>query len=764
MIVKLINRSLLGAWFLWTGLICMFGENTDPKASAKKILALRAAAEKARMYLHGTADANGTAFDELSNLLSREMLERVEEFKAKKKGQIPTEKWLENWRMEELQKSVTETVQWAKEQSPLPIEEAEVLKRAASDWAKEAPAKAQEYARQSLNQVYQKARDLAASEQLKHLQNNLSYPNKEDLNARLNQLFEEKTKGLSPLAMDDFAVLDEWLQSMIGETGPVFEEARKKVAEMSTDMRLEIAKQYKAQFEQVKGMVQKNEFPQNLKTRMEMKAVALQVLAGEFESNLNARPPVYGVFDASEKLVERAAVHWENKRFDEFLKEKDFWLPGKDAVEKAIRGDLVNHVSTGKSLKLLTEKYLNNARQKLALEYGGQKWSEYFILAFTKGESVARSLDNRLREGLKQRSSEVRKDLAGEQFKADFKDLLDPPFPKESQVLWFYENGKKKAAGFSDVLRGLSLSFDSQSKFLDETKSMAVERVNEALVPALFSLQKQIESVHLMEKEHIGQLREDVTAGREFAEILQEWQSRWNELWEEKKQHVDQRWQPQFEQTAKELSKVVRKLYEGMENSVEQTHSSTSPPSEELGGDADNSTSDAVPTQNEQPEPQKKEEKSEQTAKGGTENKTEGITEELKAYIGLADGVFAFSDLPNGRCRMLFGAPSGAGGFILEFDPQNVQGAAKLISEGLKRPLGIVLEKNSKKENPGFFNLLGSSDGDSEIKMLFQVLSPAVRHQMSILVRQQVEEAISSWAKKKGKLAPELLWQDDVEF
>ena len=70
---------------------------------------------------------------------------------------------------------------------------------------------------------------------------------------------------------------------MVGETGPIFEEVRKKVAEMSTDMRIEIAKQYNAQFEEVKGMVQKNEFPQNLKTRMEMKAVALQVLAENSE-------------------------------------------------------------------------------------------------------------------------------------------------------------------------------------------------------------------------------------------------------------------------------------------------------------------------------------------------------------------------------------------------------------------------------------------------------------------------------------------------
>ena len=35
---------------------------------------------------------------------------------------------------------------------------------------------------------------------------------------------------------------------------------------------------------------------------------------------------------------------------------------------------------------------------------------------------------------------------------------------------------------------------------------------------------------------------------------------------------------------------------------------------------------------------------------------------------------------------------------------------------------------------------------------------------MSILVRQQVEEAIDAWAKKSGRKAPNLIWQDDVEL
>ena len=48
--------------------------------------------------------------------------------------------------------------------------------------------------------------------------------------------------------------------------------------------------------------------------------------------------------------------------------------------------------------------------------------------------------------------------------------------------------------------------------------------------------------------------------------------------------------------------------------------------------------------------------------------------------------------------------------------------------------------------------------------MLFRVSSSKVRHQMSILVRQQVEAAIENWANETGEKQPVLLWQDDVEL
>ena len=551
---------------------------------------------------------------------------------------------------------------------------------------------------------------------------------------------------------------------MVGNTGPVFDEVTKKVSEMSADFRRELAKQYKAQFEIIRNEVQGNQYAAELKTRAELYASSLDKLKKGIKENLTAKPPIYGTFKAIEKLAERAAAHWEAKRVENFLKTTKVWMPNEQELEKDIRTNLTKHLVTKDSLNLLTEKYFKQASSLVAKQYGGAKLTNYFAEEFSKAGDLARTLTNQFKESIKPKVNAVRKRIAEEQFSKNFSLLQDDNFPEEPIIRWYHERGKSSVASFQDLADSLSIGENSRSRTLEETRRMAVQKMNQLIQPALKSMRVQVQLIKELEKQNIDQLKIDVSERIPVDQILRKWESDWQNTWNKKQEQAVPKWRSKFNLVGEELNKLVRQLYEGMEYAMEKRPSSIDAPSEELGGDADSSTSDAVPTQNEQPEPQKKEEKPEQTAKGGTENKTEGITEELKTYIGLADGVFAFSDLPNGMCRMLFGAPSGAGGFILEFDPQNVQGAAKLISEGLKRPLGIVLEKNSEKENSGFFNLLGSSDGDSEIKMLFKVSTPAVRHQMSILVRQQVEKAIDEWAKKSGRKAPDLIWQDDVEL
>ena len=311
---------------------------------------------------------------------------------------------------------------------------------------------------------------------------------------------------------------------------------------------------------------------------------------------------------------------------------------------------------------------------------------------------------------------------------------------------------------FNELADGLNFPVSERPSIIEETRMLAGDQANRALVPALNSMHQQIGLVREVEKKKIDQLKVEVEQGRPFSEILKEWENEWEGLWNGTKPKVLERWRSKFNYTQKELSRAVRQLYEGMQNSPQSTPNDTVAVNEnELGEEQEDTPNESVPVENEQPEKEENNQKSDQES-------LQGMCEELKLYIGLADGVFAFSDSPDGKCRMLFGTPDGVGAFSVKFDPQQVEAAANQISESLKKPLGLVLDGNARMGVNRILQLFRGEDQGSEIKMLFKVSTPAVRHQMSILVRQQVEKAIDEWAQKSGRKAPDLIWQDDVEL
>ena len=735
-----------------------FSWGADPKAEAKRMLTLRAAAEKARTYLQESADVNEKQNDAVSTMLSKEMLKQVEKFSSKKDGQGPGKEWLSGWRLKELEKSVDGAWEWAKEQSPLPVNRVDVIKRATKNWAKDAQAKAGEFAEKSMTAVYDKARRLAADEQLRSLKQKLNYPGKDDLNKRILGLIGGNKNRWSPLNSTDFEKLDGWLKTVVGNAGPVFEELNEEVAKMSSNLRLEVGSQYQAQYKSIQQMVEKNGFPKELITQEQLKAHSLSILKKNTPENLSAKPPRYGVFSAMENLVDNAAAHWEAKRMEVFAKSRTDWLPNKDQLEQAIRGDLAKHAPLKDSLNLLTGKFLSPANEKLASLYGGKQWSNYFKEALAKHDGLRKNATNLFRSVVSERIKPIREKIAGEQFTAHFSMLTEKSFPDESIVVHFFQKGKKSVTDFNELADGLNFPVSVRPSIIEETRLLAGDRANRGLVPALASMDKQVGLVREVEKKKTDQLKVEVEQGRPFAEILRDWEKEWDTLWKVAQQKVPERWRSKFNHTDKELNKAVRQLYEGMQNNPESTPKDTVAVREDdLGEEQEDTPNESVPVENEQPEQEDRNEKSEKES-------LQGMCEELKLYIGLADGVFAFSDSSDGKCRMLFGTPDGVGAFSVRFDPQQVEAAANQISESLKKPLGLVLDGNARMGVNRILQLFQGEDQGSEIKMLFKVSTPAVRHQMSILVRQQVEEAIEAWAKKSGRKAPDLIWQDDVEL
>ena len=160
------------------------------------MLTLRAAAEKARTYLQESAEVNEKQNDAVSTMLSKEMLKHVEKFRSKKDGQGPGKDVLAGWKLKGSWRS-----RWIvrgsgrRSESPLPVNRVDVIKRATKNWAKDAKAKVGQFAEKSMSAVYEKARRLAADEQLRSLKQKLNYPGKDDLNKRISDLMWEIKPG-----------------------------------------------------------------------------------------------------------------------------------------------------------------------------------------------------------------------------------------------------------------------------------------------------------------------------------------------------------------------------------------------------------------------------------------------------------------------------------------------------------------------------------------------------------------------------------------
>lgn len=145
----------------------------------------------------------------------------------------------------------------------------------------------------------------------------------------------------------------------------------------------------------------------------------------------------------------------------------------------------------------------------------------------------------------------------------------------------------------------------------------------------------------------------------------------------------------------------------------------------------------------------------------GKLNAEAGITQVLESFEGNADAVLAFSDRENGGCRLFFGAPDGKGALEVNFDPDNVEASTKKITDALRSPLRDVLN-GTASANAQKASRLFSRAKEPTLRMLFQVDSLKIRHQMSIQVQKLIQKVICSWAEEKGQKVPALLWQDEI--
>ncbi|MDF3130563.1 hypothetical protein P0Y35_15250 [Kiritimatiellaeota bacterium B1221] len=769
------KKMLMGA--LAGGLSLMvFSQEVDPKQRAKQSLALRAAAQEVVLLLNQQSRWSPEDRLQLTEELSEEILENLKTYRQKALGKTAARTWVTAWRVYDYDLKVGEVMGAAQSQSPLPISIKDILKRVGPDWQVRCERGAKLFAENAVDLVYPQARERAVDELKKRMEAGLQYPTQAEVDEWLLGLDNEEEDGSTPLTQQAFQSLTDLIQPQVVPFETLLEEVSQEPARLTQKVLEVLWLQYQEQMNRVVEVLRPGMGEGGMWMADDMKRAINEGWETVAAAKPDARPPVYDVFKVVSLWGERAAADWEEAELVNFLQS---WEEGKVTgrmLENIINVKPSAHLRPEESAEVLKEAVMEIREEQLVDTWMAnapaarkEALRAYYSEALTGEGHLVAAWEAEIDKNLNQQLPAIRQAFAEKQLKAFYPGLAnDEPLP-ESVILWFYDRELAEARESAQVRQAFEMEEDPDAVVFSETGSLAVEVLNEELKPGLQSLTAQIQLIREMEKEGMEVLKASVAKGLDADVLYDQWLKVWQQRWQGIKETQDPRWQEMMRRTSDEMRKTVRQWYVSVEENlaeVKEVVSKNPPEMQTADVEAPNSpemTPVEVPLEPVS-EPKGVEEEAPASDVGDVEDAPKpdaGITEELENFRGKADGVLAFSDLGNGDCRLLFGSPDGKGALSVGFDPENVEASAQKIAEALSGPLRDVLNGTASANEKGGFRLFTRAK-EPTLSMLFQVDSPKIRHQMSIQVRQLIQQEIDLWAEEKGQQAPVLLWQDEM--
>ncbi len=747
----------------------------DPKAEAKRMLAIRAAAQDIASWILTMDTAGPAELEQLRDGLASHMVEHVDTFRTNAEGLAPAKGWLVKNRKDAFDAYITDAVARAGEQSPLTFDRDDVKRMAGTDWSRDVDTKARAFAEKTGHDLYNASRPRAIDRLKRKLIENQSWPDQSVADRMITEL-DRDVRGAQPEPIPEnaFRQLAKPLSAMLVPGGDVFEELDNERDSIAKNMSAVLAGQYRDQAKTIAAPWDSRRDDDALRIRPRM----YERLLGELHKSVSAapdtRPPRYGVFEAVVNLAGDVALKWERRSFRRYLESDLSWMPRPEDVRDRILDDLQAHRSPGASLEGLSRDVSGETAGMVRETYarGAAAEERAAVLAYLKKtwsspdglEAVHRDvIDARLKGML----PSIREQIAADQMRDSFPALQQTERLPENVITWLYDRNQEGVRDFKDAWKALDADDASRPvgidplDVLDETQIMVTDTLNKRVRPGLDALTRQLALIRDLEEDGREQLKKEAAEGRPVEDLLESWTRDWQKAWGRNSNDVPKDWRPMFDRTRDQLNKTVRQWFASLEPVEPVVPPETMAKAEIPDESSPEMTRIDTPKQKDEGK-EKEEPAEEEKEPEDQEQKPEvepGILAELMVFRGAADGVLSFSDLPDGSCRLLFGAPDGRGAMEVSFDPEKIESSARRIADALREPLRDVLN-GEETSRGGFF--LFKRDNEPKLSMLFRVDSPSIRHQMSIMVREFMAEEIQMWAEETGEQPPELLWQDET--
>ncbi len=749
-------------------LLCGVVAVGSPKDEAKRILALRSAAEamaEGRDAL--VKDAEGKVSVLIENELHEAMLVSPAQHAAPRESAALCRELVRGSAQRSLAALERAALETAKGHSPLPVTREALFKAVgiAPDAFYEAGVK--QYVGGHAETLYKAARKRAVERQLRETSLRVGYPSQERADALLVELAKKAGPGRA-LKRADILKLEPRLQQELGlDKLPLFDEVTTRLRQLSLQVLGGVADQYASQ---VKAIEKAGSAPESAalvsSERIAPRLIAASQQAAQQERdrpNRDEAVRVYDTFTCVETFAQQKAVALEISALAAYATESGCSWPAESDVEAAVRSDISLHRDPVKSRTALADGFRDRAREQLATAYlaardGVDRDALYPRMStHLKKERACRdAFDQALGACVAAHSQTARDKIATEQAAPLLAELKPVERLSDQTIDWLsvmehlhpFES-LEKARAFVSSKEGLGASHMPTGPVLHEAEERLLARINGLLSPAAEAHAKQKSLILQLAKAWEDALKQDVAAGVALSELRKRWRSEVDARYAAFLEKRDLIYASLFPSNVTELEKILRQHYESLKQKVEV---------ELLAAEKTKDATQEVRTEETPTEVREKrmevpDDEEEASASGGGSGVAE--MEEAMAFARRAAVAIVLRDVDDNTCELAVSYGELGQERIVRFEPGADDDVIATIVAGMD-PEMLVQALGLERPRGGFLGFGRKRRDPVDVVVLAQ--SRLVRYRTMVRVRERLGSLLAERASVSGMELPEMEW------
>lgn len=678
----------------------------------------------------------------------------------------------------------------ATEQSPFPVSRGDIAAYLGSTWSNRLEKALRNSAQNEIPVLFKAARARAVGLLRQEVEQELRFPNEAEADTLLTALAASHPETRH-LTAGDIKVLQNKLLSLLHPGNkPLFEELESTVASRTQRLAAELARQFEHQMT-LRDETAAQDIPAN---QREAPLIA-STLTASLNHRLDAERarsrltdesgntfPVYPPFSPIRNSFPALAVELETSRFKSFIVQTPTLSLDAETLIPSMIATPEKHHTQADSHSFF-ENTLSEERRRAAItDYasgampGGRDL--YFSTLASTNPVLVGTFKERLSGELHSRLPDARKTVSEAQFEKYFRELTRETALTSEALAQLQDSGGRTLTNLTDALRLLDHPARDENILLEETLQRVLEAANRKAHEGHEVITAQLSLLRQLETRQFEQLRKDVAARRSIREIRKEWEAELETAWKGDSRSRSTPYGALLDPTLSALNKTVRQLYDTLQDNPRAVMAAP-PIAGQAGTEPDKGTAKTTQQEPARPEDQNKDP---QSAKNKAtpdadhaSDQSSGQEAAAKAVLSrlamdrknAPDGVLILTQLDNGNAvaRLISLAENQA--YEATYAPSKPQEAAKALFETLKPHLEIIW-KTTLDEWREAHSGLGflKRKTPPKLKMLVVIQSDEVRHRMSLLLREQIEQAFAEWhaAQKKDTPPVELDWKVGLTF